>query len=106
MGFPRQEYWSGLPFPSLGDFPNAGIEPTPPASPALQADSLVPGEAPSLPLLLSISPPEGPASALGTPPFSGASSLLVTVAPPPALPLTLPPRPSPCFWTQLSLAGW
>ena len=40
MGFSRQEYWSGLPFPSLGDFPNAGIEPTPPASPALQADSL------------------------------------------------------------------
>ena len=52
------------------------------------------------------SPPEGPASALGTPPFSGASPLLVTVAPPPALPLTLPPRPSPRFWTQLSLAGW
>ena len=31
MGFPRQEYWSGLPFPP-GDFPNPGIEP---ASPAL-----------------------------------------------------------------------
>ena len=31
MGFPRQEYWSGLPFPSPGDFPNAGIEPTSPA---------------------------------------------------------------------------
>ena len=27
MGFPRQEYWSGLPFPSPGDFPNPGIEP-------------------------------------------------------------------------------
>ena len=27
MGFPRQEYWSGLPFPSLGDLPNPGIEP-------------------------------------------------------------------------------
>jgi len=27
MGFPRQEYWSGLPFPSPGDLPNAGIEP-------------------------------------------------------------------------------
>ena len=88
MGFPRQEYWSGLPFPSPGDLPNAGIEPTPPASPALQADSLPP---PSLPLLLPTHPPEGPASALGTPPFSGASPLLVTVAPPPALPLTLPP---------------
>ena len=28
MGFFRQEYWSGLPFPSPGDLPNAGIEPT------------------------------------------------------------------------------
>ena len=26
MGFPRQEYWSGLPCPSLGDLPNPGIE--------------------------------------------------------------------------------
>ena len=30
--FPRQDYWSGLPFPSLGDLPNTGI---PPVSPAL-----------------------------------------------------------------------
>ena len=37
MGFPRQEYWSGLPFPSPGDLPNPRIEPW---SPALQADSL------------------------------------------------------------------
>ena len=37
MGFSRQEYWSGLPFPSAGDLPNPGIEPR---SPALQADSL------------------------------------------------------------------
>ena len=35
--FPRQEYWSGLPFPSPDDLPNPGIEPW---SPALQADSL------------------------------------------------------------------
>ena len=35
MGFPRQEYWSGVPFPSPGDLPNPGIEP---GSPALQAD--------------------------------------------------------------------
>ena len=33
MGFSRQEYWSGLPFPPPGDLPNPGIEPT---SPALQ----------------------------------------------------------------------
>ena len=31
MGFPRQEYWSGLSFPPLGDFPDPGIEPTSPA---------------------------------------------------------------------------
>ena len=37
MGFSRQEYWSGLPFPSPGDLPNPGIKP---GSPALQADSL------------------------------------------------------------------
>ena len=30
MGFPRQEYWSGLPFPSPGDLPNPGIKPTTP----------------------------------------------------------------------------
>ena len=36
MGFSRQEYWSGFPFPSLGDVPDPGIEP---GSPALQADS-------------------------------------------------------------------
>jgi len=27
MGFPRQEYWSGLPFPAPGDLPNPGIQP-------------------------------------------------------------------------------
>ena len=37
MGFSRQEYWSGLLFPSPGDLPNPGIEPR---SPALQADAL------------------------------------------------------------------
>ena len=31
MGFPRQEYWSGLPFPSPEDLPNPGIEPGSPA---------------------------------------------------------------------------
>ena len=35
MGFSRQEYWSGLPFPAPGDLPNPGIEPTSPVSPAL-----------------------------------------------------------------------
>ena len=36
MGFSRQEYWSGLPFPSPADLPNPGIEP---GSPTLRADS-------------------------------------------------------------------
>ena len=40
MGFSRQEYWSGLPFPSPGGLPNPGIKPR---SPALQADSLPKG---------------------------------------------------------------
>ena len=35
VGFPRQEYWSGLPFPSPGDLPEQGIEPMSLASPAL-----------------------------------------------------------------------
>ena len=38
MGFSRQEYWSGLPCPPLGDLPNPGIEPVTLTSPAL-ADS-------------------------------------------------------------------
>ena len=42
MGFSRQEYWSGLPFPSPGDLPDPGIKPKPPA---LQANSL-PSESP------------------------------------------------------------
>ena len=46
MEFSRQEYWSGLPFPSPGDLPNPGIEPR---SPTLQADSL-PSEPPGKPI--------------------------------------------------------
>ena len=41
MGFSRQGYWSGLPFPSPGDLPDPGIESTSPATPALQVDSLL-----------------------------------------------------------------
>ena len=46
MGFSRQEYWSGVPFPSLGDLPDPRIEP---GFPTLQADSL-PSESPAKPL--------------------------------------------------------
>ena len=47
MEFSRQEYWSGVPFPSPGDLPNPGIKP---GSPASQADSL-PSEPPGKPWL-------------------------------------------------------
>ena len=58
MGFPRQECWSGLPFPSSGDLPNPGIEP---GSPALQAGSL-------------------PAELQGKPNIKGAKSLVSLVS--------------------------
>ena len=47
MGFSRQEYWSGLPFPSLGDLPDPGIEPE---SPALAGRSFT-TEPPGKPLI-------------------------------------------------------
>ena len=43
MGFSRQEYWSGVPFPSPGDLPHPGIEPR---SPTLQAGALITSEPP------------------------------------------------------------
>ena len=45
-GFSRQEYWTGLPFPSPGDLPNPGIEP---GSPSFQADAVT-SEPPGKPL--------------------------------------------------------
>ena len=50
MEFSREEYWSGLPFPSPADLPNPRIEPK---SPALQADSL-PSEPPVKPICMYI----------------------------------------------------
>ena len=50
MGFSRQEYWSGLPFPSPGELSNPGMEP---GSTGLQADSLAsepPGAAQGQPI--------------------------------------------------------
>ena len=54
MGFSRQEYWSGLPFPSPGDLPSSGIKP---GSPALQADALN-SEPPGIPSLVKEMPLE------------------------------------------------
>ena len=47
MGFSRQEYWSGLSFPSPGDLPNPGIKP---GSPALEAEALT-SESPGKPYI-------------------------------------------------------
>ena len=52
MEFLRQEYWSGLPVPYPGDFPNTGIKP---GSPTLQADSLS-SEPPQKPVTLVFPP--------------------------------------------------
>ena len=49
--FPRQEYWSGLPFPSPGDLPDPGIEPVSPDSPAL-AGKLFTTEPPGKPMIV------------------------------------------------------
>ena len=51
MGFSRQDYWSGLPFPSPGDLSDPGIEP---GSPALQSDAL-PSELPRKPVIIIVS---------------------------------------------------
>ena len=52
MGFPRQEYWSGLPFPSPEDLPNPGIEPASPALACGVFTTEAPGK-PTLPILPS-----------------------------------------------------
>ena len=49
LGFSRQEYWSGLPFPAPGDLPNPGTEPVSPVSPAL-AGQVFTTEPPGKPL--------------------------------------------------------
>ena len=65
MGFPRQEYWSGLLFPSSGDLPDAGIEPGSGRSPALQADSL-PSEQPGKCMILGKEKNLFPSTLLGS----------------------------------------
>ena len=49
MGFSKQEYWRGLPFPSPGDPPNPGVEPRSPASSALAGEFFI-AEPPGKPL--------------------------------------------------------
>ena len=55
MGFPRQEYWSGLPFPSPGDLPSSGMELASPVSPAL-AGGFFTTESPGKPTYYILSP--------------------------------------------------
>ena len=62
MGFPRQEYWSGLTFPPAGDLPNPGIEPQSPVSPALSGRFFTtepPGKPESSAYVKSVSGPSG-----------------------------------------------
>ena len=61
MGFPRQEYWSGLPFLSPGDLPDPGIETR---SPTLQPDSL-PSEPPGQPTHIYVNLLAWPKSSFG-----------------------------------------
>ena len=58
MEFSRQEYWSGLPFPSPGDRPHPGITPISLTSPALASHVLLPLAAPGKAQLASISAPK------------------------------------------------
>ena len=53
MGFSRQEYWSGLPFPSPGDLPNPGIQP---GSPTMLLPSEPPGKPLAHTILLMLTP--------------------------------------------------
>ena len=62
MGFPKQEYWSGLPFPPPGDLPDPGIKPASPASPALAGGFVTtepPGKPSSLRATATSSVPRG-----------------------------------------------
>ena len=52
MGFPRQEFWSGLPFPTTGNLPHPGIEPASPVAPALTGRFFINGP-PGKPKFLS-----------------------------------------------------
>ena len=58
MGFSKQEYWSGLSFPSPGDLPDAGIEPGPPGGSDGKASACSEGDPGSIPGL-GRSPGEG-----------------------------------------------
>ena len=99
MGFSRQEYWTGLPFPSPGDLSDPGIKPR---SPTLQADSLLsePSGKPvsnlfalKVPFLKRSHFPEGPST-----PHLGRSN-------PSPLPVLVTRLNLPESWNELSLGS-
>ena len=98
MGFPRQEHWGGLPFPSPGDLPDPGIEPT---SAALQADSLPLSPQGSPHLVLKVpfipEPCPGPVSPGLVPTVTCLLSPSCTPAANHGLPLCVLPRPGACL---------
>ena len=49
MGFPRQDYWTGLTFPSPGDLPDPGIKPTSPALAGRFVTTVPPGKPNTMP---------------------------------------------------------
>ena len=49
MGFPKQEYWNELPFPSSGDLPDPGVEPTSPVLAGRFFTTELPGKPPMIP---------------------------------------------------------
>ena len=56
MGFPRQEYWNGLPFPFSGDLSDPGIEPESPALAGRFFMAEPPGKPPAVHSLIQIQP--------------------------------------------------
>ena len=97
MGFSRQEYWSGLPFPSPGDLPNPGIEPGSSALEAYALTSEPPGKPPTDPSLPEMLCPSG-----SPPKASGATASPITLALKILLQTYLIPLEvgSICLWTE------
>ena len=80
MGFSRQEYWSGLPFPPQRDLPDSGIEPSSPTSPASQADSspAEPSGKPATSHRSLLAEPLGPFKAKTTAPYQFPAAAITT----------------------------
>ena len=108
VGFPRQEYWSGLPFPTPEDLPSPGIEPT---SPAL-AGAFFTTELPGKPLLLPAWNPSSHSNEYHTHKTEAAEpsgAQWTTLFPPPSTLSHEGPEQKLCEGTEqgsLSMASW